>query len=54
LGWAQSPTGRLTMLAPPLVLLGALEVVEALAERRRRPVRRTIAQPEVIDALGMF
>ena len=54
LGWAQSPTGRLTMLAPPLVLLAALEVVEALAERRRRPVRRTIAQPEVIDALGMF
>ena len=54
LGWAQSPTGRLTMLAPPLVLLGALEVVEALAERRRRPVHRTIAQPEVIDALGMF
>jgi len=54
LGWAQSPTGRLTMLAPPLVLLGALEVVEALAERRHRPVRRTIAQPEVIDALGMF
>jgi signal peptidase len=52
LGWAQSPTGRLTMLAPPLVLLGALEVVEALAERRRRPVRRTIAHPEVTDALG--
>lgn len=52
LGWAQSPTGRLTMLAPPLVLLGALEVVEALVERRRRPVRRTIAQLEVTDALG--
>lgn len=52
LGWAQSPTGRLTMLAPPLVLLGVLEVVESLAERRRRPVRRTIAHPEVIDALG--
>ena len=52
LGWAQSPTGRLTMLAPPLVLLAALEVVEALAERRRRPVRRTIAQLEVTDALG--
>ena len=52
LGWAQSPTGRLTMLAPPLVLLGALEVVEALIERRRHPVRRTIAHPEVIDALG--
>jgi signal peptidase len=54
LGWAQSPTGRLTMLAPPLVLLGGLELVEALVERRRRPVRRTIVRPEVIDALGTF
>lgn len=50
LGWAQSPVGRLTMLAPPLVLLGALEVVESLAERRRRPVRRD-AGVEVTDAL---
>jgi hypothetical protein len=40
------------MLAPPLVLLAALEVVEALAERRRRPVRRTYPNPELTDALG--
>ena len=50
LGWAQSPTGRLIMLAPPLVLLGALEIVESLAERRAHPARRTAAHPEVTDA----
>jgi len=50
LGWAQSPTGRLTMIGPPLVLLGALEIVETLVERRSRPPRRPVADPEVTDA----
>ena len=51
LAWAQSPTGRLTMLAPPLLLLGALELVEVAAERRRRPVLQPAPRREVPDVL---
>lgn len=36
IGWAHSPIGRWTMLAPPLVLLVLLEVVDSLTERRGR------------------
>ena len=50
LGWVQSPLGKLVLLAPPLVLLAALELVDALAERRPRPVRRGL---EVTDALAV-
>ena len=46
LGWAHSPLGRWTLLAPPLVLLAGMELAAVAAERRRRaPVR------EEIDAL---
>jgi signal peptidase len=55
LGWAQSPAGRFTLLAPPLALLASLEVVDLIAERRRparRPAGRPVTTPEVNDALG--
>jgi signal peptidase len=61
LGRAQSPAGRFTLLAPPLVLLALLEVLDAADERRRRAARRRaparVAAPapspaEVRDALG--
>lgn len=46
LGWAHSPVGRWTLLAPPLILLAGMELAAVGAERRRRtPVR------EEIDAL---
>lgn len=52
LAWAQSKIGRFALLAPPLVLLASLELVDSLAERRHRPVRRPAQAPEVTDALG--
>ncbi|WP_024285869.1 signal peptidase I [Cellulomonas sp. KRMCY2] len=36
IGWAHSPTGRWVMLAPPLILLALLELVDSWSERRRR------------------
>lgn len=61
LGWAQSPAGRLALLAPPLALLALLEVLDAAEDRRRRAAHRhapahdgvTGTTPaEVRDALG--
>ena len=61
LGRAQSPAGRFMLLAPPLVLLALLEVLDAAEERRRRaarrhaPARDGVTGPtssEVRDALG--
>ncbi|MCV2394882.1 hypothetical protein OEB99_11225 [Actinotalea sp. M2MS4P-6] len=54
LGWAQSKVGRLALLAPPLLLLATLELVDSLAERRRAPARRPAPRREVDDALGAF
>jgi signal peptidase len=42
LAWAGSPQGRATMLVPPLVALGVLELV-ALVQDRRRPA--PVARP---------
>lgn len=61
LGRAQSPAGRFALLAPPLVLLAVLEVLDAADERRRRAARRPLqardtasgpSPAEVRDALG--
>ena len=55
LGWAQSPAGRFTLLAPPLALLASLELVDLVAERRRparRPAARPVTTQGVNDALG--
>lgn len=49
LGWAHSPSGRWTLLAPPLLALAALELVAAAGERRRRPAPRP-GREEVLDA----
>ncbi len=55
LGWAQSPAGRFTLLAPPLALLASLELVDLAAERRRlarRPAARPVSTQGVSDAFG--
>lgn len=49
LGWAHSPAGRWTMLAPPLVLIAAMETSVALTTRLRR--RRRPREEGRLDAL---
>ena len=53
IGWTHSPTGRWVMLAPPLILLALLELVDSVAERRRRqPAASSQDSPEGrLDAL---
>ncbi len=51
LGWAHSPVGRWTLLAPPLAVLAALEVAATVVERRRRPAPAPRArEEEALDA----